>query len=181
MKYSIVLPFFFIAAMAVAQVEVTRIQPSEFPSSAYAAIEPYMANSRRVKFYRDNNGENPLYIVKFKKDRLKYRAAFNADSELKYAEFIISPVDIPDETYQNMMNSLANEFMKYKVREIRQTYNKPAQQETEILLKKAFQNLLLPTVKYKLLVRAKKEGPWTEYEMMYHSDGSLLQQPPDRS
>lgn len=176
MKYSLVLPLFFIAALAVAQVRLERIKPDEFPSAAYTAIESYLANSRRVKYYTQNNGEFVFYIVTFKKDRLKYRAVFGPESEFRYAEFVISPVDIPDETYQNIMNSLSNEFKAYRIREIRQSYHKLAQQEAATLLKNAFQNLLLPTVRYKLHLRVKKEGNWADYELIYDANGNLLRQ-----
>ena len=93
--------------------------------------------------------------------------------KLEDVEFIISKNDIPEATWTLIKNSLDQKFDKAKIKKIQQHYPKANEQQSE-LLREAFQNLLLPYIKYEIIVSAREDKGFREFEVTYDAEGNFL-------
>lgn len=149
-----------------------RIKKSQFPEKALGYIDEKLQDARRIRFYKETDGTNTNYEAKFKKDRLKYSVEFSEDGVLEDIELLIEPIDIPDDTFSKMSGYLGEDFLKYRIRKIQQQYP-IGENNTETVVKNAFQNLMLPYIKYEIIVSGKKERGFARYEILFDADGNF--------
>lgn len=151
-----------------------RIRREQFPEAALEALQPYLDEARRLRFYREIDSNHRSFEAKFRIQRLQYSIEFTPEGELEDAEVDIKPVDIPRATWQAIQEHLGTSFGKFHVRKIQQQYPRPAFDSDDATLKAAFQNLLLPEIRYELVVQAKTESGVGQFEALYDSEGNIL-------
>ncbi len=150
-----------------------RIEEAIFPTNAKNLLNPYLIDSKRIRFYKEFDGEKISFEAKFKKDRLKYSIEFSESGMLEDVEFIIKKVDIPDSTFEAITSYLIGEHGKYRIKKIQQQYLNREEKPKEVL-KVAFQNLILPEINYEIIIAAKDDKGYAEYEITFNSDGKHL-------
>lgn len=149
-----------------------RIRKSQFPAKALSLIENSIKGFKRVKFYKETDSTKVSFEAKLKKERLWYSLEFNKEGILEDVELLIKPTDIPNETYTKIEEYLNKNFNKYRIKRLQQQY--PVRNDTpETTLKNAFQNLILPSNNYELIVVGKKENAYLDYEILFDADGNF--------
>ncbi len=150
-----------------------RIDKADFPVEALDLVSPYLEDVKRVRFYRETDSIKVSYEAKFKKGKLLYSVEFDQTGKLEDIEFVIKKNDIPEESWNNIIGWLNNEFEKTKVKKIQQQY--PNEQSSpEELLKEAFQNLILPYIHYELIFSAQNGKGFQMYEGLFDANGKML-------
>lgn len=152
-----------------------RIKKSQFPPTTLEKALPYLDDVRRLRFYKEIDAGRVSYEIKFKKDRLHYSVEYSDAGELEDIEVRIKPVDIPTESWEAMEGHLTGSFEKYKVRKIQQQYRRASFPSDSDTFQKAFQNLLLPEIRYELMVHAKTEDGYRDFEITYDARGNFIQ------
>jgi hypothetical protein len=147
-----------------------RIKKSQFPEKALKYIDEKLEDARRIRFYKETDSTKTSYEAKFKKDRLKYSVEFSEEGVLEDIEVLIRAVDIPDDSFSEMNGYLKRNFRKYRIRKIQQQYPM-GENDAETTVKHAFQNLMLPYIKYELIVAGKKEKGYARYEVLFDAEG----------
>ncbi len=151
-----------------------RILRDQFPQAALESVKPYLDGVKKLKFYKEIDSNRRSYELKFKKDRLFYSVEFNEQGILEDVEVIIKPVDIPDQTWDAIREHLGRNWPKYKIRKIQQQYPRDAFSSDSETFQKAFQNLILPEIRYEIVVRGKTEKGYRDFELLYDANGELL-------
>jgi hypothetical protein len=151
-----------------------RIRKSQFPEKAHRFIVEKLEGARRVRFYKETDSSKTNFEAKFKKDRLHYGIQFNEQGHLEEIVIVIRELDIPNEALANMKADLGHRFHKYRIRKILQQY--PLQEKTneDKTLRDAFQNLLLPYIRYELIVAGKEGRSPNDYEVLYDAAGNFI-------
>jgi hypothetical protein len=151
-----------------------RIKKSEFPENAYAFISLELTGVKRLRFYKEVDSAKISYEAKFKKDNLFYSIEFDKEGLLEDVEIVITEVDIPNETFANITAFLDRKYPLYKIKKMQQQY--PFTETTDIksTLKNAFQNLILPSVNYELIVSAKTEEGRDDFEILFNKEGNFV-------
>ncbi len=149
-----------------------RIKKSQFPDKALGYIEDKLEDARNIRFYKETDSTKVSYEAKFKKNRLKYSVEFNEDGTLEDIEILIKPIDIPNDAYKAANKYLQNEFIKYRIQKIHQQYP-IGDNSVETTVKNAFQNLILPSLKYKLIVSGKKNKGYEQFEVLFDAEGNF--------
>ncbi len=149
-----------------------RIKKSQFPENALQYIKEKLIDARKVRFYKEIDSAKVSYEAKFKKDRLRYSIEFSEAGVLEDVELLIKPVDIPEAAFANIENYLGTYFTKYRIRKMQQQYPM-IDGDAEKTLRNAFQNLLLPSIKYELIVAGKKDTEFLQYEVLFDADGNF--------
>lgn len=150
-----------------------RIDQKDFPSQAIALISPYVTNSKRVRFYKETDGEKTSFEAKFKKDKLFYSIEFDTIGNLEDIEFVIRKTDIPTDVFKNIANYLNVTYKKVKLKKIQQQYLAKVN-NSEIVLKDAFQNLLLQSIRYEIIISAKAKKGFQIFEITFDSQGKQI-------
>ena len=151
-----------------------RIKKSQFPAEAHALIEEQLAEARRIRYYRETDSTKVSYEAKFKVDRLHYSVEFDEKGELEDVEILIKEVDIPDDSFKNITDYLDDNFNKYRIRRIQQQYPVSEHESVELTIKNAFQNLILPTIRYELIVAGRKDKGFEDFEILFDAEGNFL-------
>lgn len=149
-----------------------RIKKSQFPEKALNHIEEKLEDARRIRFYKEIDSVKVSFEAKFKKDRLKYSVEFDENGALEDIEILIKSVDIPNDAFAKINKYLQNEFVKYKIQKMQQQYPVGVN-DTESTIKNAFQNLMLPSIKYELIVSGKRNKGYAQYEVLFDAAGSF--------
>lgn len=176
-KFSLVFTFIlFYVITASAQKNYERehrILRSQFPEKALGYVQEKMGDAKRIKFYKEIDSAKVSYEAKFKKDRLWYGMEFDTEGSLEEIEFMIKPVDIPDDSFTKINAYLDQRFKKRRVRRMYQKYPVSMEESTETTVSNAFQNLLLPSIKYEFIVSGKKESTYEQYEFLFDAEGNF--------
>lgn len=149
-----------------------RIDRHLLPGTIMPLLSEYLKDVKRLRFYKELDGEKSSYEVKFKKDKLLYSIEFDQNGQLEDVEFIIKEIDIPAEALKNIVTYLNVNHQKNRIKKIQQqhiNYDNPRQ-----TLKEALQNLILPEIRYELIISAKDEKGFGEYELTFDADGKHL-------
>ncbi|MFK5973907.1 MAG: hypothetical protein QM485_11610 [Flavobacteriaceae bacterium] len=175
MKYNILAVFLFLGCITFAQDRQERehrIQKSQFPdlASDFMTLGHKM---KKVRYYKEVDSSKTTYAVKFKLDRLYYHIQYNTSGNLINSGFRIKEIDIPQETYTKIKTYISDAFKRFKIRRIWQEYPIDNNKIKNEALKNTFQNLLLASNEYRLLVRAKKQDKAEDYELWFDSEGDL--------
>ncbi len=150
-----------------------RIRKSQFPEKALNHIFEKIEDVKRLRFYKETDSAKVSYEAKFKKDRLWYSVEFDKDGDLEDIEILIKPVDIPNESFAKIEAYLDNHFLKYRIRRLQQQYEVTSEETTETTIKNAFQNLILPSINYELIVSGKKEKTAEQFEILFDAKGQF--------
>lgn len=150
-----------------------KIRRTELPAQAHMHLQPYLHDAKRLRYYKEIDGDKESFEVKFKKRRLHYSVEFDNSGVLEDVEFKIQSVDIPEESWTNMLGYFKDNFQKYTIKKIQQQY--PLQHgDVAKTLEEAFQNLILPYINYELVFAAKKERGYQQYEILFNAKGQFL-------
>ncbi len=149
-----------------------RIDKNELPQNVLTELSGYLKEAKRLRFYKELDGEKSSYEVKFKKDRLRYSVEFDENGKLEDVEFIIEPTDIPEDTLEQIARHLISKHGKYRIKKIQQQYLNG--DDTQKTLQDAFQNLILPDVRYELIIATKDKEGYSEYEITFDALGKHL-------
>lgn len=152
-----------------------RIKKTQFPSKALKTISENNKNVKRLKYYREIDTSQKTYTAKFKKARLFYEMNFNQNGKFESMGFKVKQVDIPEESFEHITNYIAQNFEKSKIRKMQQLYSINGNGSVDKTIKNAFQNLMVPTMCYKLLIRGKKVGTLADYSIMFDAEGNFAQ------
>ena len=149
-----------------------RIKKSQFPEKALGYIQEKLEDARQIRFYKETDSTKVSFEAKFKKDRLKYSIEFDEEGALEDVEIIIKPVDIPNDVFKKINTYLQKEFIKFRIQKIQQQYP-IGDNDPETTVKNAFQNLMLPSIKYELIVSGKKDKGYEQHEILFGSAGNF--------
>jgi len=174
MKFNLaVIGFLFVVTLQ-AQIKYereNRIKKSQFPDAGLTLINGKLKNAKRLKFYKEIDSITKSYEAKFKKNRLWYSIEFDQDGKLEDIEITIKATDIPNESYDAVQLYLSDNFKSYKIKKIQQQY--VADGDENKTLNDAFQNLLLPSLNYEIMVTGKKENNYEDFEILFDAIGTF--------
>ena len=152
-----------------------RIRQGQFPQAALQLLEPYNADARSIRFYRESNGDRVGFDTRFRKDRLTYRVGFDAAGGLEMAGFCINPVDLPQDAWGSIQTWQNSRFRSSRVRDIWQTYPRSAFDTDRDTFRTAFQNLLVPQLRYEIILKVRSGETRGTYRAIFDSEGNFLE------
>ena len=150
-----------------------RIKKTQFPEKALNYIAENLEDAKRIRFYRETDSSKTSYEVKFKKDRLHYSVEFDKGGKLEDIEILIKAIDIPEESFSRMNDYLEENFSKYRIRRMQQQYPVNPEEDVETTIKNAFQNLMLPSIKYEFIISGKKDEEYEQFEILFDARGKF--------
>jgi hypothetical protein len=151
-----------------------RIKKDQFPASAIDLLDTHIKDRKRLKFYKETDGTKGSYEAKFKKDRLWYSMEFDIDGTLEDIEITIEPLDIPSEVLANITMYFNKAFSKHRVKKTQQQYLASAEEKSRKTLRNAFQNLLIPSLNYEIIVSGKEDKSYLDYEVLFDAQGNFI-------
>lgn len=150
-----------------------RIEKQRFPQTALELLNPFLENSKRLRFYQEFDGNKTSFEAKFKKDKLLFSVEFDSIGVLEDVEFVVKKIDLPNDSWGKIQSYIEKNYIKARVKKIQQQY--PVTAVTpEQTMNDAFQNLLRPYINYELIVSSKDKKGFQEYELLFDVEGTFL-------
>lgn len=151
-----------------------RILKNQFPTVSLALIKDNVVDIKRLKFYKEIDSAKVSYEAKFKKDRLWYSIEFDTIGNLEDIEITVKSIDIPSDVFANIKAYFVDAFKKHTIKKIQQQYLASSNEKLETTLRNAFQNLLLPSINYEIIVSGKEDRSYMEYEVLFDAEGTFI-------
>lgn len=164
-------------SMVNSQVKVERehrIKKNQFPETAHEFIQEKLEEAKKIRFYKETDTTKISYEAKFKKDKLYYSIEFDESGKLEDIEISIKEVDVPEDSWSKITKFLNEKFTKFKIRKIQQQYPITSDETAETTLNNAFQNLLIPSLNYELMVRGKIQDVHSDFEILFGAEGDFI-------
>ncbi len=151
-----------------------RIKKNQFPETAHDFIKEKLQDAKRIRFYKETDTAKIRYEAKFKKDKLYYSIEFDQSGKLENIQILIKELDVPDDSWAQITKFLNEKFNKFKIRKIQQQYPITSAESAETTLNSAFQNLLIPSLNYELMVRGKIQDDHADFEILFGAEGDFI-------
>ncbi|UCD60587.1 MAG: hypothetical protein JSV59_11995 [Flavobacteriaceae bacterium] len=151
-----------------------RIKKNQFPEAAHDFIKDKLNDAKKIRFYKETDTTKITYEAKFKKDKLHYSVEFDESGKLEDIEILIKEVDVPKDSWSNITKFLREKFDRYKIRKIQQQYPVTSNETAETTLNNAFQNLLIPSLNYEIMVRGKIHDNHADFEILFGAEGDFI-------
>ena len=150
-----------------------RITKEELPKNAISLLHDYLETAKRIRYYKEIDGNKSSFEVKFKKNKIFYSIEFNEQGLLEDVEFIIDEKDIPLPTLKKVQNHLSQNFDKTRIKKIQRQYPN-TESSPKIVLNRAFENSMIPSINYEIIIASRDKDGFHEYEVTYDSMGNHL-------
>lgn len=159
------------------EVEVS-IRRSEMPKYAVALLGEWLAESRRIRYYRETDGEQVSYEIKLKRKDQEYSIEFYEDGSLMDIEQLIELQDLPRDIQESLSRYLSETYDHYRIDRMQKQYSAEDTDEDddEVLeeLEEGDEDDL--TIRYELVVDTRLDNEVGSYELLFDEAGELLQE-----
>ena len=172
--------FFFLSSIAVAQVKYEkeeRIPFEDLPPLVIAHLPQIQLNAKRIRYYREFDGNKESYEVKLKKHGSHFSIEFSQDGNLEDIEMLIKKSELPS----SVITSLNETFSSYKLTRIQKQFVHPKEADPantlRIVLSEDHNTLNhkpLYEANYEIEAQCITENGLQNMELLFSADGKLL-------
>lgn len=99
-----------------------RINKEDFPINALEVIDHIPAHAKRLRFYKETDGEKQSFEAKFKLNKLRYSVEFNTNGELEDIEVKTKFGAISKPLSNNILSYLKNNHDKHRIIKIQKQF-----------------------------------------------------------
>ncbi len=99
-----------------------RVKFSDFPEMAQKLVEGLPKKCKRIKFYKETDGEKQSFEAKFKYKKQRYSLEFSTKGNIEDIEVVIKLKDINTSPREKINNYFKNTFTKHKIIKIQKQF-----------------------------------------------------------
>jgi hypothetical protein len=175
-KYKLLMVCFLLYNFTYAQDQTERehrIRKVQFPVLHHdeTLVAP---DIKKIRYYKEVDSSGTTFTLRFKKERLHYHIDYDKNGLLLNSGFKIKRIDIPEEYYDRMERYLVENIGQFRIRQIWQEYPVNQNMPKQDPLKNTFQNLILPDIKYMLIIKSFVPGQARHNKVWFDSEGKYL-------
>lgn len=152
----------------------SRIQLSEFPSQAQTTINSIIKSVKRIRHYKETDGNLESFETKFKFKKHWYSVEFSTSGDLEDVEITIRERHMEDAIKNTIKSYLKDQFSKYDIIKIQEQYSSSPTAETQVFLKTILQNRKSIDSNFEIVVAVKSSKGWELKEMTFNTTGEFL-------
>lgn len=99
-----------------------RVKLDVFPDPAINVVSELPKRCKRIRFYKETDGEKQSFEAKFKYKRQHYSLEFNTEGVIEDIEVIIEPKEIEDDVKSKIEDYFEEHFDKFQYVKIQKQY-----------------------------------------------------------
>ena len=99
-----------------------RVKKNTFPEKALKVIEQLPMNCKRLRFYKETDGQKQSFEVKFKYNSKRYSLEFSTDGNIEDLEVIAKFKTIEDSIKSKVNSYFQSTFTKHKLIKVQKQY-----------------------------------------------------------
>ena len=159
------------------EVEVS-IKSNQMPGDATRLLADWLAHARRVRFYRETDGNQVSYEIKMKRKGRWYSVEFYEDGSLMDIEQLIRYQALPAHIRRVIDEYLTQSYDHHRARRVQKQYSAKAKHESDEAVLKALEqdNEKELTIRYELVVDVRRDSEVGSYELLFDDQGNFLQE-----
>lgn len=141
-----------------------------FPKTALEFVNTISNSRKKVKFYKETDGDKISYEAKLKYQNRKYSIEFDEQGKIEDVEIQLSKRSIKKKAFLKIENYLDTVARKYRIEKVQEQYvgeNKTAIQIKEQIAQKLVDN-------YELIVAFKNNRKIYRREYLFDNKGNFL-------
>lgn len=156
----------------------SRIGKNGFPENALKLLERYSKDAKRIRYYKETDGNKISYEAKLKLKGQKFSIEYDTLGILEDIEVKIKFKNIPKKVRDSVIDYFGSHFMKYSIKKVqKQFYNKNFQNSVAVF-EAAFNKKDITTVNYEIVVWRVLEKTSGMVELTFNREGSFVSSRP---
>lgn len=161
-----------LGSTAIAQVKYEkeeRIQKEALPTAVSKLLPLMETHVKRMRYYREFDGQSSSYEIKFKKHDTHISVEFSQEGVLEDVEVLVAKSALPTA----VLEAVKAHFQRVKFNRIQKQFVHPQGAIPTHTLQAVFENQLVPTA-YELEVSGKTQNGYQQFELLIDPAGKLL-------
>ena len=151
-----------------------RIKISEFPEVTQAIIESLPKNCKRLKFYKETDGDKKSYEVKFKYLKQYYSIEFSNQGLLEDIEVITKFKNIEDSARQQIAAYYKQFFKKHKFIKIQKQYVYTSGSNANAFIDHTLKKRNITSANYEIIAEVRTDKKRSIKEFTFNHKGEFL-------
>ena len=153
-----------------------RIQKEELPVAVVQLLPLMKANAKRIRYYREFDGQSISYEVKFKKHGAHFSVEFNQEGVLEDVEVLVAKSALPTV----VLETVKTHFQSVKLTRIQKQFVHPQGVNPVHTLRAVFgkyssvKHDVLTKSAYEIVVSGKTQNGYQQFEVLVAPSGKLL-------
>jgi len=148
-----------------------RIKNTDFPENALPWVLKF-AEGKRIKYYKEFDGDKTSYEGKFKKNGRRYSMEFSESGNLEDVEIEIHRKEIEKKLWRAMEIKLDSIEDRWRVKKTQQHYSLPEKGYGQLLQQVKNQNFQY----LELIVAFKNKRNIYTKELLFNRDGTIIRE-----
>lgn len=149
-----------------------RIDPDAFPAEAMEQVIDKIADSDKVRYYKEIDIDKISYELKIKRDGRRYSIEFDSIGNLEDVEIQIDEDGIPQKTFERIKDYYQNFYDRYRIIKVQKHY--AADVFGKKTLNYGFYNHDDADVRFEIVAAGKRNKSYERYEMLFNMEGNVL-------
>ena len=152
----------------------SRIQLSEFPAHAQITINSIIKEVKRIRHYKEIDGNLESFESKFKFKNHWYSVEFSKSGDLEDLEITIKERQLDATVKNTIKNYLKHHFLKYDIIKIQEQYTSSHTTEAQVFLKTILENRNSIDSNFEIIIAVKSSEGWELKELTFNTTGEFL-------
>jgi hypothetical protein len=151
-----------------------RIDRNMFPKVALELLKHLPAKTKRLKYYRETDGEKLSYEAKLKLHKKRYSIEFNNEGILEDIEITISEKEINQSARIQIKTFMNSNYSRFKFLKIQKQYTNNFLIDSRALLNNAISHSHSDKVNYEIVAEVQAESKRILMEFTFGPEGEIL-------
>ncbi|MGC6480188.1 MAG: hypothetical protein ACON42_07405 [Flavobacteriaceae bacterium] len=153
-----------------------RILRADFPQKDLIQIDSLLQHAKRIHYYKESDGDNISFEVKFKFEGYRYSIEFDADGTLEDIEITIAPLEMAAEVLSSIDLQFERDFEKFKRYKTQVQYPHISGISSKQVLQDAIQQKATNYRNFEVLVSGKtKEKQFESFQYLFDHRGKFIE------
>lgn len=152
----------------------TRVRLEDFPESAQRHFDSLPDKVKRIRFYKETDGDKESFESKFKYKNHWHSVEFDSSGQLEDIEVTVKKKEIPKSIVERIEQYLNNHSDKFELIKIQEQYIYDSDNSESRFIHQVLINRNHHSSNYEIIVDLKSEKTWILSEITFDSTGQFL-------
>lgn len=151
-----------------------RINLSEFPSKAQNVLSKLPKDCKRIKFFKETDGNKQSFEAKFKYNGRRYSLEFSSNGIIEDLEVRVKMNAIEDSTQDQIKEHFKSSYLKYKLIKIQKQFVFNQNLDPDTFVAQVLNQESTDIINYEIIAEVKTEDGRELREFTFDNKGSFI-------
>jgi len=151
-----------------------RINLSEFPSEAQNVLSKLPKDCKRIKFFKETDGNKQSFEAKFKYNGRRYSLEFSSEGIIEDVEVRVKMNAIEDSSQDQIKEHFKSSYLKYKLIKIQKQFVFNQNLDPDTFVAQVLNQESTDIINYEIIAEIKTEDGRELREFTFDNKGSFI-------